>query len=68
MPGPVWLAAIGVGAAVALAARWPTLAVALAPLAFPLTYYPRVIGSLQIAPAEAALLVLLVALPLRLRH
>ncbi|MCC6627273.1 MAG: O-antigen ligase family protein [Chloroflexi bacterium] len=63
LPSAVSLA----GAVVALAlATWRLeLAAALAPLTFPLTHQPRLIGALQIAPAEAAVAVLTGALAAR---
>jgi putative inorganic carbon (HCO3(-)) transporter len=66
LPGPTWLALAGLVALVVLATARPNLAVAVAPLTFPFTFQPRQLGTLQIAPAEAAIAGLLVAFALRL--
>lgn len=66
LPGPAWLAPTGLVALIALAAAWPNLAVVIAPLTFPFTFQPRQLGTLQIAPAEAAIAGLLAAFALRL--
>jgi hypothetical protein len=65
-PLPVASSLFGLALVVAAVATRPALAVALAPLTFPFTFVPKSIGSLQIAPAEAAIACLLAGLLLHL--
>jgi O-antigen ligase len=62
VPLPPAISLVGLLVAVALAAWRLDLAAALAPLTFPLTFQPRLIGAQQFAPAEAAVVALVVAL------
>jgi O-antigen ligase len=66
LPAPALIGLTGALLVILLAARWPTLAAGLTPLAFPFTFYPRDFGIIGFAPAEAATLMLAAATGLRL--
>lgn len=58
LSSPLVVGIIGATLVVILTAYRPAAAVALAPLTFPFTLYPRAFGDQKIAPSEAAVLLL----------